>query len=211
MKIVVFGASGGTGRELVEQGLGRGHRVRAFVRNPAAFTTREGLQIALGDARDGKAIAAAIAGQEAVVSALGAHSLLDNTLLPDAMRHILPSMKEHGVRRLIVLGASGVWPGAGRKLSPVRRFGIEMLDATLLKRPFQSQRAMQLLIRASDVEWTVVQPPMLVNKPGRGQYRVDAEALPAGGTTIARADVAEFMLAQLNSREWICKSPFIAW
>jgi putative NADH-flavin reductase len=210
MKIVVFGASGGTGRELVRQGREQGHEVTAFVRNPAAFTGGDGLRIVVGDARDEKAIAAAIAGQEAVLSALGG-SLDDDSLLPEAMGHILAAMQREGVRGLIVLGASGVWPGATQRLAAPMRLLARLLNRTILKKPFQAQRAMQMRIQASETEWTTVQPPRLVNKPGRGTYRVDGDALPAGGSTIARADVAAFMLAQLSSREWVRKSPYIAW
>ncbi len=210
MKIVVFGASGGTGRELVRQGREQGHEVTAFVRNPAAFTGCDGLRVVVGDARDEKAIAAAIAGQEAVLSALGG-GLDDDSLLPEAMGHTLAAMQREGVRRLIVLGASGVWPGAAQRLPAPMRLLARLLDRTILKKPFQAQRAMQMRIQASETEWSIVQPPRLVNKPGRGTYRVDGDALPAGGSTIARADVAAFMLAQLSSREWVRKAPYIAW
>lgn len=210
MKIVVFGASGGTGRELVKQGLAQGHNVTVFVRNPNAFTGGDRLRVVIGDALDDKAVAPAIAGQDAVLSALGG-SLDDDTLLPESMGHILAAMKENGVRRLIVLGASGVWPGAAKRLSGGARFFLRIIESTVLKKPFRSQRAMQMRIQASDTDWTIVQPPRLVNKPGTGRIRVDGEALPTNGTTISRADVAAFMLAQLTSRDWVRKSPFIAW
>lgn len=210
MRIVVFGASGGTGRELVKQGLAQGHEVTAFVRNPAAFTGGDQLHVVVGDALDAKAVAVAIVGQDVVLSALGG-TLGDDTLLPESIGHILAAMKREGVRRLIVLGASGVWPGAAKRLSTPMRIMAQILDATLLKKPFRAQRAMQMRIQASETEWIVVQPPRLLNKPGTGSFRVDGEALPADGIRIARADVATFMLAQLSSAEWMRKSPFIAW
>jgi putative NADH-flavin reductase len=210
MKIVVFGASGGTGRELVKQGREQGHDVTAFVRNPAAFTGGDHLRVVVGDVLDDKAVAAAMAGQDAVLSALGG-TLSDDTLLPDSIGHILAAMKRESVRRLIVLGASGVWPGAAKRLSSGAQLFLRIIQATVLKKPFRAQRAMQMRIEASDADWTVVQPPRLLNKPGTGKFRVDGEALPANGTTIARADVATFMLAQLASPEWVRKSPFIAW
>lgn len=210
MKIVVFGASGGTGRELVRQGRAQGHEVTAFVRNPAAFTGGDKLRVVVGDARDEKAVAVAIPGQDAVLSALGG-GLGDESLLPESMGHILAAMQQEGVRRLIVLGASGVWPGASRRLSAPMQLVARLLDRTILKKPFQAQRSMQMRIQASDAEWTIVQPPRLLNKPGTGNYRVDGEALPANGTTIARADVATFMLAQLTGTEWVKKSPFLSW
>lgn len=210
MKVVVFGASGGTGRELVKQARAQGHDLTVLVRNPAAFTGGDGLRVAVGDARDAKAVALAIPGQDAVLSALGG-TLGDDTLLPEAIGHILAAMKQEGVRRLIVLGASGVFPGAAKRLSAGTKLLLRVVEATILKKPFRAQRAMQALIQTSETDWTVVQPPRLLNKPGTGKFRVDGEALPAGGTQIARADVAAFMLAQLNSAEWVRKSPFIAW
>jgi putative NADH-flavin reductase len=210
MRIVVFGASGGTGRELVKQGMAQGHEVTVFVRNPAAFTGGDRLHVVVGDALDGKAVAVAITGQEAVLSALGG-TLGDDSLLPESIGHILQAMKREGVRRLIVLGASGVWPGAAKRLSAVARGFLRVIQATILRKPFQAQRAMAMRIQASDTDWTIVQPRRLLNKPGTGRFRVDGEALPAGGTMIARADVATFMLAQLTGAEWVRKSPFIAW
>jgi putative NADH-flavin reductase len=210
MKIVVFGASGGTGRELVKQGRAQGHDVTAFMRDPNSFTGGDRLRIVVGDALDEKAVALAIVGQDAVLSALGG-ALSDDTLLPESIGHILAAMKREGVRRLIVLGASGVWPGAAKRLSSPAQFFLRVVQATALKKAFRAQRTMQMRIQASDTDWTVVQPPRLVNKPGTGKYRVDGEALPANGTTIARADVATFMLAQLASPEWVRKAPFIAW
>ncbi|HTX42013.1 MAG TPA: SDR family oxidoreductase [Acidobacteriaceae bacterium] len=211
MKIVVFGASGGTGRELVRQGAALGHEVTAFVRNPASLAAQSGVRIFAGNALDDRAVLDAIAGQEAVMSALGSRSLRNNSLLPEAIRRILPSMQQHRVRRLIVLGAAGVWSGSGGKISVAGKLIVGLLGMTLLRRPFQSQRAMQELIQTSDTDWTIVQPPFLLNAPGRGVYRVDGESLPPRGMRIARADVARFMLAQLGSAEWVRKSPFIAW
>lgn len=211
MKIVVFGASGGTGQELLRQGVAQGHEVTAFVRDPKSVTGGDRLRVVVGDARDASAVVLAMAGQEAVLSALGSRSLGDETLLPESMTHILAAMRHEGVRRLIVLGASGVWPGAGKRLSPVAQLFLRVIQATALKKPFNSQRRMQELIRLSDTEWTVVQPPRLLNTAGRGTWRIDAEALPTNGTTIARADVATFMLQQLTTGEWVRKSPFIAW
>jgi putative NADH-flavin reductase len=184
--------------------------VTAFVRNPAAFTGGDHLRVVVGDVHDDKAVAAAMAGQDAVLSALGG-TLSDDTLLPESIGHILAAMKREGVRRLIVLGASGVWPGAAKRLSTPAQLFLRVVQATVLKKPFRAQRAMQMRIQASETDWTVVQPPRLLNKPGTGIIRVDGETLPANGTTIARADVATFMLAQLKTSQWVRKSPFIAW
>jgi uncharacterized protein YbjT (DUF2867 family) len=101
-------------------------------------------------------------------------------------------------------------PQAEKRLTPVRRALFRMVKATLLRNPFASQTAMQAMVRASDTEWTIVQPPRLLNTPGTGRIRVDGEALPANGTHIPRADVAKFMLEQLESAEWLRRDVYIA-
>lgn len=211
MKIIVFGASGGTGRELVRQGVALGHEITAFVRNPASMAGQAGIRVAEGDARDAAAVASAMAGQQAVLSALGSHSLRDSSLLPEAILGILAAMQQHRVQRLIVLGAAGAWPGATGHVSWVGKLTVALLRETLLRRPFEAQRAMQELLSGSHAEWTVVQPPFLLNAPGRGKFRVSGDGLPPRGMRIARADVAQFMLAQLGSAEWVRQSPFLAW
>ncbi|HEX3472690.1 MAG TPA: SDR family oxidoreductase [Silvibacterium sp.] len=211
MKIVIFGATGGTGRELVRQGLAAGYEVTAFARNPTAFSPKERLRVAQGNALDRVAVIAAIAGQEVILSALGGRSLGDSELLPRSMEHILAGMHQHSVRRLIVLGAAGTVEGTQKRISLVPRMFFAVFKATLLRKPFAAQTEMQRIIRESDTEWTIVQPPRLLNVPGRGEYRVDAEGLPAGGGRISRADVATFMLGQIGSSEWGRREPYIAW
>lgn len=210
MKLVIFGATGATGRELLKQALAAGHEVTALARNPAKLAAQAGLRVVKGNALDGVAVGGAIAGQEAVITALGSRSLRDATLLPESMQHILAGMKQHGVRRLIVMGASGTMPQAEERLSPFKRGMFRLVKATLLRRPFASQTAMQAMVRASDTEWTIVQPPRLLNSPARGRIRVDGEALPVNGVVIPRADVARFMLAQLESAEWVRRDVYVA-
>lgn len=210
MKLVIFGATGATGRELLKQALAAGHEVTALARNPAKLAAQAGLRVVKGNALDGVAVGGAIAGQEAVITALGSRSLRDATLLPESMQHILAGMKQHGVRRLIVMGASGTMPQAEERLSPFKRGMFRLVKATLLRRPFESQTAMQAMVRASDTEWTIVQPPRLLNSPARGRIRVDGEALPVNGVVIPRADVARFMLAQLESAEWVRRDVYVA-
>lgn len=210
MKIVIFGATGGIGLELVKQALAAHHEVTAFARNPSELPTKPSVRVVEGNALDADAVRNAIAGQEAVISALGARSLSDDVLLPRSMTHILAGMKQHGVRRLIVTGASGTMPQAEERLPPMKRMVFRLVKATLLRRVFASQTAMQAMVRASDTEWTIVQPPRLVNAPGKGRTRVDGEALPVNGVVIPRADVAAFMLAQLESAEWARRDVYVA-
>ncbi|MBV8673147.1 MAG: NAD(P)H-binding protein [Acidobacteriaceae bacterium] len=210
MKVLIFGASGRTGRELVRQAIEAGHDVTAFVRNPAAFTATEHLRIAAGDAHDPAAVNIAMIEQEAVLSALGG-TISDEDLLPRSMENILAAMKRHSVPRLIVLGAAGAVESTLRRMPPLSHMIFRVFMGTLLKKPFKSQRAMQQLIRASDTDWTIVQPPRLVNDATIGRIRVDTDALPEKGFRISRAALASFMVAQLKSTEWVRREPCIAW
>ena len=212
MKIAIFGASGGTGKELLRQGIERGHQVTAFVRNPHSLPSAAGnVRTVVGDALDPRAVASAIEGQDAVLSALGPRTLAKDPMLVESMRHILAAMQQHRVPRLIVLGAAGVWPGATRDLSAGGKLIMSFLHSVMLKQVFSEHRDMQRQIQNSPTQWTIVQPPFLSNAAGRGQYRVAADALPSRGMRIARADVAHFMLAQLSSPEWVRKSPYLSW
>ena len=210
MKVLIFGASGRTGRELVRQAIAAGHDVTAFVRNPAAFTAADRLHVATGDVHDPAAVNIAMIEQQAVLSALGG-TLSDEDLLPRSMENILAAMKRHNVRRLVVLGAAGAVESTLKRMPALSRTLFRSIIGTLLKKPFKSQRAMQQLIRASDTDWTIVQPPRLLNQPATGKIRVDGDALPEKGSRISRADLAAFMVAQLESSEWVRREPCIAW
>lgn len=210
MKVLIFGASGRTGRELVRQAIAAGHEVTAFVRNPSAFSATEHLRVATGDVHDPAAVNIAMLEQQVVLSALGG-TLSDEDLLPRSMENILVAMERHAVRRLIVLGAAGATESTLSRMPPLSHLLFRIFMGTLLRKPFKSQRAMQELIRDSDTDWTIVQPPRLVNDPATGQIRVDGDALPEKGFRIARADLAAFMVAQLESTEWVRREPCIAW
>src|SRR6185295_16148084 len=102
MQVVVFGATGGTGRELVKQALGHGHSVRAFVRDPEKLKViHHRLAVITGNVQDAKSVAAAVAGQDAVLCALGVNERKPNTVLSDALRTLVGAMKAEGVQRLL--------------------------------------------------------------------------------------------------------------
>ena len=212
MKVVIFGASGGTGQHLVQQALAQGHKVTAFARRPEAIIAAPapGLSVVQGDIHDGTAVAASIAGQDAVLSALGARNLKPSDVLEVGVRNILAGMAAHGVSRIIVLGAAGIHPEAMKNQGWVTRTGSRFVLSTLLKEPFRSQRAQEQLLGASQTQFTIVRPPFLVDKPLTERYRVQEDGLPPGGTKIPRADVADFMIRQLTDKTWIRKGPYIA-
>ncbi len=115
MRLIVFGASGATGRQLVEQALAANHEVTAFVRNPARFRIEHPrLTVTQGDALDPQRVSAAIAGQDAVLYAIGTNRRSTLTVCTESTRHIIAAMKQHGMRRLVCLTAYGAAKPATR-------------------------------------------------------------------------------------------------
>jgi putative NADH-flavin reductase len=212
MKLVIFGASGGTGQHLVQQALVEGHEVTAFARRSGSVLAAPspGLTVVEGDVYDPSAVSSVIAGQHAVLSALGARSLGKSDLLEVAVRNILAGMTAHGVRRIVVLGASGASSDAAQHQGPGTRLILKLLESTVLREPFRSQREQERLLEASPTDFTIVRPPRLLNAPITEKYRVQQDGLPPGGITISRADVAHFMLRQLTDQTWIRKGPYVA-
>jgi putative NADH-flavin reductase len=212
MNISIFGASGATGRLLTERCLAAGYEVAALVRRPAAFVYAGQVRVVEGSAFNAEAVRRTVEGADVVLSALGARSLRREEVLERAVPLIVDAMQQVGVRRIIALGSAGALSDSLKK-QPAwrRRFVQKMVYNTFLKWAVASQVAQWKTLSASGLDWTMVMPPMLLNKPGRGTSRVDGEALPAGASRIARSDVADFMMAQIGSEEWVGKGVYIAW
>ena len=234
-RIAIFGASGGTGRLLTQLCLARGDEVCALLRTPEKFSLRDRVRVVHGSAFDPEAVAQTLAGADVVLSALGASSLRREDVLERAVPLILaalqtpvpqqtpvalqtpvaqqtPVVKPNPTRRIIVLGSAGALPTALDKQPAWRRFLVERLVyKTLLKWPVASQVAQYRYLANSDLDWTMVMPPMLTNGPARGRYRVDADALPRNGSRISRADVAEFMIRQIDSPQYLRRAVYLSW
>jgi uncharacterized protein YbjT (DUF2867 family) len=209
MQVLILGATGGTGRELVKQALGHGHTVRAVARNPEKVkTVHPRLEVVQGDIGDPKTLAAALKGQDAVLSAVGVNERKPNTILSDGVRNLLTAMKRQKVKRLIFVSSLGVGDSKGQ-LGPV--YNLVVLP-TLLKNIFADKETAEQLIRDSDADWTIVRPGSLTSKLLTGKYRTGPDAarkrwLPR----IARADVADFMLDALEHNRFIREAPGIAY
>jgi putative NADH-flavin reductase len=198
MRVLIFGATGGTGRQLVEQALERNHAVTAFVRDPVKLPLRHPLlQVVQGDIQRAETIQAAIPGHEAVLSALGTRSLGPTTLLSDAAKEIVRAMEAHGVRRLLWESSLGVGETRGQ-LGPLYNW---LLIPLLLRHVFADKERQEQILRSSSLDWTIVQPAALTNGPRTGVYRAGPRAC-AGRLfpRISRADVAHFMLEELAMR-----------
>jgi putative NADH-flavin reductase len=198
MRILIFGATGGTGRELVVQARERGHDVTAFVRTPSKLTIQDArLRVVPGDIRRPDAIHAAIPGHDAALSALGTRSLGRTTLLSDAAREIVRAMEANGVRRILWESSLGVGESR-RQPGPLYNW---LLVPLLLRHAFADKERPEAILRASALDWTIVRPAALTNGPRTGAYRVGSDVC-AGRLfpRISRADVAHFMLEELVRR-----------
>jgi putative NADH-flavin reductase len=212
MKIALFGASGATGRLLTERCLVAGYEVTALVRRPAEFAFAGQVRVVEGTAFDAAAVRQTVAGADVVLSALGARSLRKEDVLERAVPLIVAAMKEAGVRRIIVLGSAGALSDSLKKQPAWRRWFVQkIVYNTFLKWAVASQVDQWKVLSASGLDFTMVMPPMLLNSSGRGTYRIDGEALPRHGSRIAREDVADFMMAQIEGVEWVRKAVYVAW
>lgn len=201
MRLLILGATGPTGQHLVRQALGLGHEVAAFVRDPAKLPiTSPGLQVVTGALPESaQALAGALRGKDAVLSALGVRNALRaHGLIETSMRVLVPAMQGAGVRRLIVVSAFGV--GASRRDAPLLpRFMYRLLLGDI----FADKLAGEAIVRASDLAWTLLYPTMLTDGPRTGRYRVGERLALRGMPKISRADVADFALRQLTDSNWI--------
>jgi len=199
VRLLILGATGPTGRHLVDQALAGSHDVTAFVRDPGRFAvTRPRLAVATGDATDARALEGAMRGQHAVLSALGAGNSLRSEIASRAVAAVVPAMQAHGVKRIIYLSAFGVG-NTYEQATLVQR----VFFRTLLGQIFADKAKADAMLRASALDWTLVYPTLLTNGSRTGSYRVGERLSMRGTAKISRADVAAFMLAQLSSDEWL--------
>lgn len=212
MKVSIFGASGATGLLLIERCLAAGYDVTALLRTPEKFASRDRVRVIQGNAFDAAAVRKTVEGADVVLSTLGARSLKKEDVLERAVPMIVEAMRQTGVRRIIALGSAGALEDSLKKQAAWRRWFVQnIVYNTLLKWPVASQIAQWKTLSASRLDWTMVMPPMLVNSPGHGVYRIDGEALPRGGSRISRNDVADFMMQQIANPQWAGKGVYIAW
>jgi putative NADH-flavin reductase len=208
MTILVLGASGSTGRRVVEIAGKRSHKVIAFVRDTSDIAGLD-VPIIRGDATSRSDVDAAIGrGFDAVVSALGARSLKKTRLLEIAMGNVVTAMQQSGTSRLIELGAAGTF-GLPRVPGILigERITFAIVRRTLLRNSFDDHAAADQLIQKSNLDWTIVQPPELSDGPSRG-YSIALDGLHRGGA-ISRDDVAFAIVDVLDGRTYIRQSPFV--
>ena len=209
MKIVVFGASGGTGKQLVEQALVAGYEVVVYVRNPSKLNvSHEHLTVIQGELSDAALIETAVKGTNAVLSALGPRGGSKNKPLTQGMRNIIAAMKNQGVRRLIM--TSTLSAKDSKDKPDFRTKAMVNLVKTTMHAAYEDIVSVAETVRASDLEWTIVRLAILNNKPKSGKVKVGYVGTGEVGTQISRADIADFMLKQIEDTKYLREAPAIS-
>jgi uncharacterized protein YbjT (DUF2867 family) len=208
-RILVLGATGGTGGLIVAQALARGHDVTALVRSLEKAQGLAGARLVAGDARDANTLRHAVKGQDAVVSALGtpASPFREVTLLSEASRALIEAMRAEGVARLVAITGIGAGDSRGHG-----GFAFDRLVFPLLLRHVYADKDRQeALVRESGLDWVIVRPAVLNDKPGRGDVRALTDLRGFQGGSVARSDVAGFVLDQVQDDLWLRRTPLIVW
>jgi putative NADH-flavin reductase len=202
MNVLVVGVTGNTGRLVMPQLLRRGHDVTAFAREPANVTLKdERLRVIQGDVRDPMSLDAAVTGQDAVIAAFGPRTLASTDVQEVFMRHLVSAMERRRVRRLINLSA---W-GSGGAAVPPRNLAVRyFLLPILLRHLLADKKRGEAYLFASDLAYTNVCPALIKDLPARGSVRASIDG--AGLEQVMhREDLADFMVEQLATDQWVRK------
>ncbi len=202
VKIAVFGATGGTGAQVVEQALDAGHQVTAVARRTGAFAAHDRLRVIVGSVDELAVVDNAVQGQDGVISALGSDRRGVTTVCTDAIRSVLVAMREHGVNRLAVVIAYGAAETHDRSLYSTLLWAMKA-DS------MRDKETMEALVRGSGLSWTIVRPTALTNGPRTGDYRTGTDLSIGLRSRIARADVAAFLLRETTAPAFTGLAPTI--
>ncbi|MGD0878111.1 MAG: NAD(P)H-binding protein [Anaerolineales bacterium] len=211
MKLTIFGASGATGRQLMQQALAAGNQVVAYVRSPARIpSSQTGLTVIQGELTDPIALGCAIHGADVVISLLGPRpgEDLHNQPLAHGMQAILSAMYANGVRRLIISSTPSVTDP--NDLPDLQFKLLVAIIKTTIRPAYEEIVAVVREVRTSDLDWTIVRVSMLSNLAGTGSIRAGYLGMRQVGTKRTRADLARFMLAQVQDVTWLRKAPAIS-
>jgi len=188
MRLLILGANGHTGRQLVDLALGRGHDVTAFVRSPEKIARRHPqLEVRRGDPQSVDALASALPGHDAVLSALGVRpprAFRPHALVQDSAASTVAAMTRAGVKRLVLVSAAVLFPEKGLRFAFFR---------WLLKHVMRDLDGAEQIVRATPLDWTIARPPRLIERPEE-VYRATRDALPARAFSMSFRAVAAFML-----------------
>jgi putative NADH-flavin reductase len=224
MRLTIFAATGGIGGQLLEQAVAAGHDVTAVVRDPRKLApSRNGVRVVTADLAtpEPAALESAVAGADAVLSGLGPRPMAKAGVAEQGTRAIVQAMQATRVRRILVVSAAPIStvPSPGRPNPPRHDPGEGVLmrnlltpfAKTVMRERYADLALMEDVLRASDLDWTIVRPPRLTNAPLTGSYRTAFGRNLRRGLLISRADVAHCMLEALGQRETIRQEIGIAY
>ncbi len=201
MSVLVFGATGGTGLALIRKALGDGLSVKAFVRGRAALPNGGRLEVLAGDVMDAAAVAASIAPDDEVVVSLGRSK---RATAPDVCeagtRNIIKAMAAVGARRIVIVSAFGIGDTRGKA-----SWLIRMFYALLLRAQMADKEKQERLLKAANLDWTIVQPVALIDGPASGRWLASRDGEIAS-QQITRGDVARFILEELADPHFVGKT-----
>jgi putative NADH-flavin reductase len=207
LKLAVLGATGSVGRLIVTQALDAGHSVTALVQNMPAGGIDARATVVRGDATDPDSVDRAVAGSDAVLSALGHVNGSPDDVLATATRNIIAAMHSHHVHRLVVLAPPSVADAHDRPGLTYRLANVVMWTA---KRSLARDHEVQAqLIESSDLEWTIVRGAKFTDGPATGRY-LAGPITRKSGARISRADLAEFMLATVTQGSFLRSGPLVS-
>jgi len=211
MKLTIFGATGATGKQLIEQALAAGDQVVAFARNPSKIDAdRERLTIVQGELIDTAAIERAVSGADAAISVLGPRPQenFNSRPLTQGMQAILAAMQKTGVRRLII---SSTPSASDPNDLPDFKFKVLVAMIKVVMHPsYEEIVNVAQIVRQSNTDWTIVRVSRLNNNSALGKIRVGYLGRNQVGTNISRADLAAFMLAQVKDTTYLRQAPAIS-
>lgn len=207
MKLLIFGATGSIGCQLVEQALNQGHMVTAFVRNPSKITVQhKNLRIAQGDVLDPVAVENATFGQDIVLCTLGAGN--KGVIRSEGTRHIIEAMNKNKVQRLICQTTLG----AGDSRGNLNFLWKHIMFGMLLRKAYEDHQLQEKYVKESDLDWIIVRPGAFTDDVLSGSYKHGFSANEKSlKLKISRADVADFMLKQLTDNTYLHKTPGLSY
>ena len=202
MKLIVFGATGGTGKQVVEQALQAGHQVTVVVRNPAAFSRQHPqLIIHQGDVLHPVDFDQVLAGADAVISCLGIHGRKPTTVYSEGVLNITQAMRNVGITRIICLSSVGI------VVPPLSSLLVKLITKYVLQRLFKSlyddMLLMEAVLNESTLDWTVIRPPQLTDANRTGNYRTTINEPIRNPSKISRADLADYIVKHLTDEKTV--------
>jgi putative NADH-flavin reductase len=212
MKLLIFGSTGGTGRHIVEQALEHGHTVTAFVRDPSKLSLRHpNLKTFKGDVMSSESLIPAMQGQDAVLSALGSPANKVGVLRSQGTKNIIEAMESTGIQRLICQTSLGY--GDSLKVLDKTSFIFKYIIVPfVLRKTFKDHELQEQHIKKSKLDWVIVRPGNLTDTAKTGVYQHGFAATDNNiQVEVSRADVADFMLKQLNDRTYVHQTPGVSY